>query len=213
MRGAWSSRSSCPFDQHNRSAEIVGFLRTAQVLEHERLPVGTNRSERVTLARGAIRARAIFRVVAVRKGPIRLRRGEEYVEFFDRGIHEVAAYELARMLGLDTIPPTVLRTIDGQQGSLQLWVENSFTESERIESGRRPPYVARWRRQQAAMRVFDALVANTDRNSGNSLYDADWNLWMIDHTRAFQRLRGNPDFGGEGAVVLPTNPPRGDSAL
>ena len=37
------------------------------------------------------------------------------------------------------------------------------------------------------MRVFDNLVSNEDRNQGNILYDANWNLWMIDHTRSFRK--------------------------
>jgi hypothetical protein len=37
------------------------------------------------------------------------------------------------------------------------------------------------------MRVFDNLVYNDDRNQGNIYYDADWNIWLIDHTRAFRR--------------------------
>jgi hypothetical protein len=40
------------------------------------------------------------------------------------------------------------------------------------------------------MRVFDQLIYNTDRNTGNVLYDTGWRLWGIDHTRAF-RVRPN----------------------
>ena len=36
------------------------------------------------------------------------------------------------------------------------------------------------------MRVFDELIANTDRNQGNMLIDRDWKLWLIDHSRAFR---------------------------
>ena len=34
-----------------------------------------------------------------------------------------------------------------------------------------------------------ARLVNTDRNIGNILIDADWNIWMIDFTRAFRRTR------------------------
>ncbi len=33
--------------------------------------------------------------------------------------------------------------------------------------------------------IFDALIHNVDRNQGNLLIDPDWNVWLIDHTRAF----------------------------
>jgi hypothetical protein len=35
------------------------------------------------------------------------------------------------------------------------------------------------------MKMFDNLIANIDRNAGNLLVDADWNLFLIDHSRAF----------------------------
>jgi hypothetical protein len=35
------------------------------------------------------------------------------------------------------------------------------------------------------MRLFDQLIANIDRNAGNLLYDDDWHLFLIDHSRAF----------------------------
>ena len=49
----------------------------------------------------------------------------------------------------------------------------------------------RWSRGQAELKVFDALVNNIDRNAGNELIDRDWNVWWIDHTRAFQTEHGD----------------------
>jgi hypothetical protein len=43
------------------------------------------------------------------------------------------------------------------------------------------------------MRVFDNLINNTDRNYTNILYDPNWRLWLIDHTRAFGRSKELPD--------------------
>jgi hypothetical protein len=42
------------------------------------------------------------------------------------------------------------------------------------------------------MRVFDNLINNIDRNSGNILLDREWGMWLIDHTRAFSRARQLP---------------------
>jgi hypothetical protein len=41
--------------------------------------------------------------------------------------------------------------------------------------------------QLQMMNVFDALIANVDRNLGNMLYDASGRLLFIDHTRSFVR--------------------------
>ena len=65
-------------------------------------------------------------------------------------------------------------------------------ETERREEKIDPPDRLRFRRQFYDMRVFDNLVNNTDRNSGNILFDADWKLWMIDHTRSFARGKELP---------------------
>ena len=35
------------------------------------------------------------------------------------------------------------------------------------------------------MKMFDNLIGNIDRNAGNLLVDDDWNLYLIDHSRAF----------------------------
>jgi hypothetical protein len=35
------------------------------------------------------------------------------------------------------------------------------------------------------MILFDALIGNVDRNGGNLLIDGNWNVWLIDHSRAF----------------------------
>jgi hypothetical protein len=35
------------------------------------------------------------------------------------------------------------------------------------------------------MKMFDNLIGNIDRNAGNLLVDAEWNLFLIDHSRAF----------------------------
>jgi hypothetical protein len=35
------------------------------------------------------------------------------------------------------------------------------------------------------MKMFDSLIGNGDRNKGNMLIDQAWNLYLIDHSRAF----------------------------
>jgi hypothetical protein len=35
------------------------------------------------------------------------------------------------------------------------------------------------------MKMFDNFICNKDRNAGNLMVDDDWNLFLIDHSRAF----------------------------
>ena len=88
---------------------------------------------------------------------------------------------------MDNIPPTVLRRVEGRNGSLSAWIENSFDERDRRDRDLSPPDAHRWRHQWAQMELFDQLVFNMDRNQTNVLIDPGWKLWLIDHTIAFQR--------------------------
>ncbi len=42
------------------------------------------------------------------------------------------------------------------------------------------------------MKMFDNLIHNPDRNAGNLIVDDDWNLYLIDHSRAFITERKLP---------------------
>ena len=63
-----------------------------------------------------------------------------------------------------------------------------MTEAHRRRSGLRPPDYAGWLAQMRMMTLFDCIVGNIDRHGGNYLLDESGKLWMIDHTRAFQRF-------------------------
>jgi hypothetical protein len=108
------------------------------------------------------------------------------VPFRDDYIFECAAYELSQLLGLDNVPPTVEREIQGKKGALQLWIEGSVTETDRRDQSPSLLDEERLSQQWQVMLAFDNLIYNDDRNRGNYLYDREGKLWMIDHTRTFR---------------------------
>ena len=163
------------------------FLRTAKVMQMKTTPRGITRPSKVLLEKDGIRMNAAFRTVNEQKDVARLTSGRVEMLFRDSYIFECAAYALTQLLGLDNVPPVVERRIRGTSGSLQIWVEQAMTETDRLKKKIPPPDVMHWNRQVQIMRIFDHLVFNTDRNQGNILIDRDWKLWMIDHTRAFRR--------------------------
>lgn len=175
-------------------AEIVIALREGEIIARRTLHIGTTGVQQLDIRYDGKMLRAIFHDVDVYERNFRLRDGSSFVRFYDRFAGQCAAYELSVILGLHMIPPAVLRRVGGEQGSVQLWVEGTMTEGDRNRRGLRPPDSRGWRRQQATMRVFDALIANSDRNTGNSLIDEDWNLWLIDHSRTFQIPRGKASY-------------------
>ena len=140
------------------------------------------------LEKDGVRAHAVFRETNRKSRNARIA-GRSYPVFRDSYLFEPAAYELATLLGIHNVPPAVLRRIGGRDGSLQLWVENARDEEEGIRP-LHPPSVDAWIRQLRDMILFDNLIFNMDRNTGNILITQGYSLMMIDHTRAFQQKVG-----------------------
>ncbi len=162
---------------------IADFLRTSDIIERTEIDEGINNTWRLLMEKDGVRAHAIFRDVEIvrknhRVGPI------FFLFFRDSYVFDCAAYEMAVLLGMDNVPPTVLRTVRRTPGSVQLWVEGGHRVG---DAGFSPPNTQNWIRQQWTMRLFDALIYNVDRNPGNLMYDDDYKLWLIDHGRGFQR--------------------------
>jgi hypothetical protein len=183
-RNVWLDAEGKPLP-FQTDAEILEFLGTARVVKRQRIPVGVNKPEKLVLEKDGTRAHASFRVVDKKQKDVRI--GERfYFDFRDSYRHEPAAYELARWLGLHSVPPALPRQLDGKDGSVQIWVEQAL-KSDQLDS--RPPDVQAWIRQGWERDLFDNLILNTDRNSTNILVDRQFRVWLIDHTRAFQPER------------------------
>ncbi len=172
-------------------AEALDFLRTAEVAEWLPVKEGTNPRKRVAvMRRGEVEAKAVFRFMYEHKPAA--------AGFLDSYLGEVAAYELATLLGFQTVPPVVVRRLDRRRGSLQLWIEGADTYAgfrEDRGGAEDPEPIAR---RRDTLRVFDALIANQDRNPGNLLLGPGEAIWWIDHTRSFgggHELRGLENVG------------------
>ena len=106
---------------------------------------------------------------------------------------EVAAYKLDRLLELGMVPPTVVREIGGQVGSLQLWVSGCKLFEDMQDQ---VPDSADWAKELSRMKLFDSLISNAHRSSRDFMVDEKWNIVLIDHSQAFmstQELDRDPD--------------------
>lgn len=171
--------------------ELEEFLRTARVVEREDIPEGITRPQRLTLTDGEHTLRASWKTIDEHvPGLWRGESGDIQFDFRDSWKHEVAAYELDKLLGLGMWPPTVARRIEGRLGSLQLWVEGVMTEKERMEQHLRPQgprQLIRLHNQIHCARLFRQLIYDTDfRNLENTLVDPEFKVYVIDASRAFR---------------------------
>jgi hypothetical protein len=106
--------------------------------------------------------------------------------FKDSWKFNVAAYKLDRLLALNMVPVTVERRHNGKRGSFTWWADDIVMDEEaRLKKKQDAPDADAWNYQMHIVRVFDQLIFNTDRNLGNLLIDKNWQIWMIDHSRAF----------------------------
>lgn len=170
-------------------AQLEEFLSKGSIGKASGTPKGVTRPTKMTLSRNGVKANAIFHEINEEKRFAQLTGGETITDFRDSFYFQVAAYKIARMVGLQNVPPSVKRSFGGRTGSMTMWVEGMITDETRRAQGREPSGddAEKWNLYMATMRVWDALIFNFDRNMGNILLDDEWNVWFIDHTRAFRR--------------------------
>jgi hypothetical protein len=174
--------------------EAEVFLRTAEVIAREDIPEGVTHPQRLTLSDGKHTLRASWKTIDEHKpGLWRGENGSYQFDFRDSWKHEVAAYELDKLLGLGMVPPTVERRIDGRRGAVQLWVEGVMTGKARRDrkiEPEGPRHIIRWQHQIHCVRLFHQLTYNTDLgNLENILVSPDFQVWVIDASRAFRIQR------------------------
>jgi hypothetical protein len=163
------------------------FLAKARIVSMTKLGVGTTNSRRATLSDGTLTHDAHIQIVDEQKTDRAARTADK--TFLDSYRYNIAAYRLARLVGLRHVPPSVERSVDGSRAAVTWWVDDVLMdEEERREKNTSGPDAVRTGRQIRAMHIWDELIHNTDRNQGNVIWTKDWTLWLIDHTRSFQPI-------------------------
>ena len=162
------------------------FLKTAKVIRTKAAVGGITGSLRATMSDGKITHDAQIQQVDEAKTRFEGSRGVE-MNFRDTYKFNVAGYRLGKLLGLNMIPASVERSYKGSGAAFTWWVDDvMMDEAGRISKKLSAPDPDNWNDQMYVVRVFDQLIFNTDRNLGNLLITKEWQLWMIDHTRAFR---------------------------
>lgn len=169
---------------------ILDLLGNAELDIEGRMPWSSNATFLARLVvDGEARGQAIYKPV----------RGERPLWDFEPGLHrrEAAAYRLSAAMGLDVIPPTVLRDGPLGEGSAQWFVDADHSQHYfTIFEARADVHD-----QLRAIAAFDIIANNTDRKSGHVLIDGEGRVWGIDNGLCFAeefKLRTVVwEFGGE----------------
>jgi hypothetical protein len=170
-------------------AQKEHFLLTASMSQGEYAGKGITHSQKVMLTDGPISHAAHVQTIDVYMPLFKGKDGSREQDFKDSWKFNVAAYRLAKLIGLtDMVPVCVQRVVDGKPAGVDWWVDNvQMDEKERVEKNIQPPDAARWRGQMDTIRVFDQLIYNMDRSEENLLITTNWDVWMIDHSRTFRK--------------------------
>ena len=165
--------------------EMEAFLLQAKIVDIREAGGGVTGSQRATLTDGMLTHDVHIQSVDIAKSVFQAGRHTE-LNFKDTYRFNIAAYRLARLLGIDTVPMSVERTVKGDVAAVTWWVDDvQMDERERMKRKTLGPQ-PRTANQLQLMHIWDELIQNRDRNQGNMLWTNDWTLWLIDHTRAFR---------------------------
>ena len=97
---------------------------------------------------------------------------------------EVAAGEVAELLGLDDlVPASVIRDVDGEEGSMQEMVDGQTARRTSLD-------IFDGQDDLARAAAFDYLIWNTDRHDNNWIVKPDGKLALIDNGLSFPTREG-----------------------
>ena len=171
-------------------ADELALLSNAEIDIEGRMPWSSNATYLVNLScNGEIVGQAIYKPL----------RGERPLWDFEPGLYrrELAAYRLSQAMGIDLVPPTVIRDGPLGEGSMQ-WFVNADHQQHYFTIYEQNNHLHPRLREVAA---FDLIANNTDRKSGHVLIDDKAHVWGIDHGLCFGadfKLRTVVwEFGGE----------------
>jgi hypothetical protein len=163
---------------HGRETEYESFIATAPFDRFEDVPIGVTHPRRAFFKPGGLAESVAWKVL-----PTGRPNG-----FWESYKSEIAAYELDKRLELGMVPVAVEKRWKNEVGAAILWL--SPVRSWKDVQFRPKPAI--WDVQMVRMKMFDNLIGNSDRNLGNLLVDDAWNVFLIDHSRAFVTTKDLP---------------------
>jgi hypothetical protein len=170
-------------------ADMEKFLLEGKIVKKKGALKGVTNAFRVTISNGAVTHDAHVQNVDIEKAHFNVDPKHSEVNFKDSFRYNIAAYRLSVLLGLDNVPMSVERTVEGKASAITWWLDDVMDDGDRRKKKIANSNPLRAADYYAMMYVFDELIQNRDRNQGNILWSPDSKMWLIDHTRAFRTGR------------------------
>jgi hypothetical protein len=167
-------------------AEMERFLLSGTIVKKKESSKGVTDAFRVTLTDGVVTHDAQIQNVDIAKAFFEADPRHSEVNFRDSYRYNIAAYRLSVLLGLDNVPMSVERVVNGKSAAVTWWLDNVMDDKDRRKKNVANGNPLRAADYYGVMYVFDELIQNRDRNQGNIMWSPDSKMWMIDHTRAFR---------------------------
>jgi hypothetical protein len=164
-----------------KQQELETYLKTAKIGSDKKPMGGRTEAYVVSLDNGKIKRRGVFKFTD-RTRPTALPDSYKY---------GIAAYELDKLLDLNSVPATVVREIEGRKGSLMIFLEGSLSEKERRIKKIEPPDPKAFENALEEIKVFENLAYYRSLCGEKDLKDIlimskeDWKVWAIDFSEAF----------------------------
>jgi len=166
--------------------DLENFLRKADIVDSKGISIGITGPKKVTMVLNGQTRFGVFKSIDEYKDLMKYEDGRVEMNFQDSWKGEIAAYEIDKIIGLGMVPATVERTYKGAHGSVQFFVDSIMSEAEHKSKKAEVGNQDLFNEMMYKTRLFDNLIYNTDRNLQNLLITKDWELILIDHSRAFR---------------------------
>ncbi len=184
-RHVWDDLATVRASRGWPADQILHVLTSGEITASELIPWGSNYTFAVRIECDGCATLGVYKPL----------RGEAPLWDFPPGLYrrEYASYVVARLLGWDFIPLTIVRDGEHGVGSVQLFVEHEASDYFSFRTNHAD--------ELKRMCVFDVITNNADRKAGHCLEGTDGRLWGIDHGLTFNvqpKLRTVIwDYGGE----------------
>ena len=168
----------------------IDFMQHAKVINSKHAKKGTSNAWDLTLSDGTVTHLASFQPIHETKPFMQFADGRTEINFKDFWEYNIAAYRIAKLLGLDDMVPVYTeRKWSGMVGSISWYVaDEQFDEADRHKQNIPVPaaLVGGYNKQMYKVRLMTQLFYDTDPNLTNVLVTKEWKIWRIDFSRAFR---------------------------